>query len=96
MSAQGEFVFEAGNAPPAPAAHPLAKLIEEIGRVWSLPLGRAVHVDLQGSSMDELRGRMELAAAPDLPLDPRQPLRLRIGKVAFSSRQITGWAELAE
>ena len=96
MSAQGEFIFEPGAASPVPDAHPLAGLIGEISRGWSLPVGPQVRVDLAGEPIDELRGRLELAAPPDLPLDPRQPLRLRIGKVAFSSRQITGWAELAE
>jgi hypothetical protein len=96
MGSQGEFVFEAGDAPSEAVAHPLADLIGEISRIWSLPLGRNVRVDLAGESMDELRGRLELASAPDLPLDPRQPLMLRIGKVTFSSRQITGWAEIPE
>ncbi len=61
-----------------------------------MPLERKVRVDLAGESMDELRGRLELVRPPDLPLDPRQPLGLRIGAVTFSSRQITGWAELED
>lgn len=96
MSTQGEFRFETGDAQPAPFSHPLADLIAEAFRVWSLPLGRDVRIVLAGGSIDELRGRLELAAPPDLPLDPRQPLALRVGKVTFSSRQITGWAEVPE
>lgn len=94
MSRQGEFSFEAAPAEPDAPGHPLADLIDDVARTWSLPLGRRVRVDLAGESMDELRGFLELARAPDLPLDPRQALSLRIGKVVFSSRQVTGWAEI--
>lgn len=91
---QEEFLFADGPAPEFHSPHPLGDFLAEVGARWSLPLGREVRVDLAGDAISELRGRLELARAPDLPLDPRQPLSLRIGGVAFSSRQITAWTEL--
>ena len=58
---------------------------------WSLPIGQAILVKLNGHHFSELSGRLDLARAPDLPLDPRVPLALRIGTIEFSSRQIASW-----
>jgi len=49
-------------------------------------------VDLTGHQFSELQGRLELARAPELPLDRRATLTLRIGGIEFTSRQITTWA----
>jgi hypothetical protein len=45
-----------------------------------------------GENLPALDGRLELASAPDLPFDPRQPLNLRVRGYEFSSRAIAGWA----
>ena len=73
-------------------AAPLGDLRASISLLWRLPLGQRVHVDLRDSQMPWLKGRLELVHAPDLPLDPKQALALRIGPVEFSSRQIVAWA----
>lgn len=90
---QEEFLFADGPVPEFHPTHPLGDFIAEVAARWSLPLGRTVRVDLAGDSVTEIRGCLELAVAPDLPLDSRQPLTLRIGAVVFSSRQITAWRE---
>lgn len=92
---QEEFLFADGPVPELHPFDPLGPFIAEVGARWSLPLGRTVRVDLTGDSLSETQGRLELARAPDLPLDPREPLTLRIGPVVFSSRQITAWTEVA-
>jgi hypothetical protein len=73
-------------------ADPLGDLRERIGQLWDLPLGERVRLDLRDHQFPWLEGRLDLAQAPDLPLDPRQMLRLRIGAVEFSHRQIVAWA----
>ncbi len=71
---------------------PLGDLRERISVCWRLPLGQRVRVDLRDCELPWLQGRLELVQAPDLPLDPRQALVLRIGTIEFSSRQIVAWA----
>jgi hypothetical protein len=77
------------SLPAAPADPP--ELRAEIARVWSLPLGEQVEVSLRQDSLDTVSGVLELAAAPDFPWDPRQPLRLRVKGFVFDSRNIVRW-----
>ncbi len=74
---------------PAPGAPP--GLREEIARAWGLPLGERVEISLRGDSLDAVAGVLELAAAPDYPWNPRQPLRLRVNGYIFDSRAIARW-----
>ena len=92
MEAQDEFLFADG---PAPEPHPLdprAGFYEEVSALWEIPLGQRVHVALREHNLADLDGRLELARAPDLPLDRREVLALRIGTIEFSSRQIIAWS----
>ncbi len=73
---------------------PLGDLVADICRLWSLPIGDPVRVTLRNHSMPHLSGRLKLSRAPDLPLDPRELLHLRIGEFEFTSRQISSWAIL--
>ena len=89
---QLEFML-CGTASGAPElADPLGDLRERIAEGWGLPLGQRVKVELRDCNVPWLEGRLELARAPDLPLDHRQLLFLRIGTVEFSNRQIVAWA----
>ena len=92
MEAQPEFLFSDGPAPELPAFDPSAAFYAEVAALWEIPVGQIVRVDLAGHQFSELRGRLELARAPDLPLDRRQTLALHIAKVEFSSRQIAAWS----
>jgi hypothetical protein len=67
-------------------------LTDEVARAWGLPVGRWARVTLRGHAVDELTGLVQIEGLPDLPFDPRQPLRLRIGRESFTSRQVTGWS----
>lgn len=40
----------------------------------------------------EATGRLELARAPELPLNPREPLQLSVGGVVFLSTQVQAWS----
>jgi hypothetical protein len=71
--------------------HPQAALFTEIAATWEVPLGQNIRVTLSGHAFYELTGRLEIAAAPDLPLDRRHLLQLRIGEFTFTHRQITDW-----
>ena len=92
MEHQQEFSFSAGPASHLHPPDPRAQFYDEVAAAWHLPCGRMVRVDLKDHDLAGLQGLLELSRAPDLPLDPRQPLALRIGTVEFSSRQITGWS----
>lgn len=89
---QLEFLLVGAADGMAHLADPLGDLRERISVLWRLPLGQRVRVDLRDCELPWLQGRLELAQAPDLPLDPRQALVLRIGTIEFSSRQIVAWA----
>ncbi len=79
--------------PPLPGFTDLApSLTDELGAVWGLPLGQSVRVELRQHGMSGLLGILQVAGLPDLPLDRRRPLRLRIGQVEFTSTQIAAWA----
>ena len=92
MEYQSELLFGEGAAPAMHLPDPNSGFFAEVSAAWHLPVGQPVRVTLQSHSFDDLRGRLELARAPDLPLDFRQPLFLRIGTIEFSSRQIVAWS----
>jgi hypothetical protein len=73
---------------------PLGNFRAEVARAWNLPLGNRVRVDLRDCQFAWLEGRLELARSPDLPLNPRDPLSLRIGATEFTSRQVNAWSLL--
>lgn len=92
MEEQSHFLFADGPAPELHPPDPLADFYAEVATTWEIPLGQRVHVALHAHNLSELRGRLELARAPDLPLDRREKLALRIGTLEFSSRQIVSWS----
>ncbi len=77
---------------PAPAAPP--ELRDEIARAWGLPLGERVELSFRRGPLDAAAGVLELAAAPDYPWNPRQPLQLRVCGYIFDSRDIERWTRL--
>ncbi|MDI1249625.1 MAG: hypothetical protein PSV13_12240 [Lacunisphaera sp.] len=87
-----EFLLVGAADGMAHLADPLGDFRERVSSLWHLPLDQKVRVDLRDCEFPWLQGRLELAQAPDLPLDPRQSLGLRIGTIEFSSRQIIAWA----
>ena len=91
---QGEFLFAEGPASELHVPDPRSNFYAEIAALWQIPVGELAHVDLKGHNMSDLQGRIELARAPDLPLDRREALALRIGKIEFTSRQIVTWSLL--
>jgi hypothetical protein len=91
MAAQGEFLLADGVRPELHLAHPLDAMFQEIAAVWGLPVGRRVRLSVRDPALPELSGRLELIAAPDLPFNPREALRLRVSGVAFSSAEIAEW-----
>jgi hypothetical protein len=96
MDDQQEFLFASGDPPRLGTPMPGDPLVLDIARVWGLPIGKNVRARLKdGENLSLLDGRLELASAPDLPFDLRQPLSLRIRGYVFSNRMIAGWT-LAE
>ncbi len=92
MEAQEEFLFADGPAPELHLPDPLADFYAEVAAKWEIPLGQPVHIALREHQFADLQGRLELSRAPDLPLDRREALALRIGTIEFSSRQIVAWS----
>lgn len=92
MASQGEFLFADGPVPELHPPDPRAAFYEEVSAAWQIPVGQKVRVDLRGHNFSDLQGRLDLSRAPDLPLDPRQPLALRIGTIEFSSIQVAAWS----
>ena len=88
MDSQSEFILgeTVGEAPAVPS-----DICDEIAQIWGLPLGRVVTLRLLGQERIELRGRLELVKAPEYPWEKRQPLRLKVAGVVFSSREIESW-----
>ena len=91
---QNEFLFPYGPAPSIELPDPRAGFYSEVTQVWHLPLGQLVRVLLRGHDLMEISGRLELERAPDLPLNPKEPLHLSVGKVAFLSTQVQSWTLL--
>jgi hypothetical protein len=80
-------------APPLPGFADLAPtLTDELASVWGLPLGRKVRVELRNHSVAGLSGMLEVARLPDFPFDAKAPLSVRIGHVAFTSRELAAWS----
>ena len=79
---------------PAPAAAP--ELRDEIAQLWALPLGQRVEVCLRGrgATPSAATGTLELQSAPDYPWNPKQPLRLCVAGLEFSSRDIERWTKV--
>jgi hypothetical protein len=92
MESQQELLFADGPAPEMHPPDPRSGFYEEIATLWGIPVGQRVHVALREHSLSDLDGRLELARAPDLPLDRREALFLCIGTIEFSSRQIIAWS----
>jgi hypothetical protein len=88
---QGEFLFSDGPANDF-SSHPLEDFFQAVSVCWGLPVGLKIRARLKDSALPELTGRLELAQAPDLPLDPRQSLRLRLRGVDFCHRELASWA----
>jgi len=88
VDSQAEFILDetAGEAPAVPS-----DIRDEIAQIWGLPLGRCVVLSVRGQERIELRGRLELVVAPRYPWDRREPLRLKIAGVIFSSPEIGHW-----
>jgi hypothetical protein len=90
---QQEFLLSTGDSPQFGLPRCDDPLVSDITRVWGLPIGRKVRIHLKdGENLPLLDGILELASAPDLPFDARQPLNLRVRGYEFSSRAIAGWA----
>ena len=92
MERQSEFLFPDGPGPDLHLPDPRAGFYREVAEVWQLPLGECVRVLLRGHDLPEVSGRLELERAPDLPLNPREPLQLSVGVVAFLSTQVEAWS----
>jgi hypothetical protein len=95
MDDQKEFLFADGPSPQLGMPVSDDPLVSDIAKAWGLPIGSKVRICLKdGESLPVLDGKLELASAsaPDLPLDPRQPLNLQIRGYVFSSRAIASWS----
>ncbi len=92
MEHQGEFLFADGAAPELHVPDPRSGFYEEVSALWQIPVGQMVQVDLTGHNLSHLEGRLDLAHAPELPLNRREALALRIGTIEFSQRQVSAWS----
>lgn len=95
MPEQSEFLFADGAQPELHVAHPLDDFFQAVADLWSLPIGRKVRVNLRDPALPPLEGKLELQRAPDLPLNPRESLSLRVRGLNFTSAEIASWS-LAE
>lgn len=91
---QHEFLFADGPQPELHLAHPLDDLFVAIAGAWGVPVGRDVRLNLTNPALPELTGKLELVRAPDLHLDRREPLYLRLKGVLFTHREIANWTLL--
>lgn len=86
---QGEFLFSDEVQPEIGRPQSDDPLWRDIGREWGLPVGERVRVSFRtGENFPELVGRLEIAAAPDLPFSRHRPLRLRIRGYEFAHTAI--------
>jgi len=92
MDHQSEFLFPDGPNSDLHLPDPQAGFYREVAQRWHLPLGERVRVVLQGHDFPEAVGRLELERAPDLPLNPREPLHLSAGDITFLSTQVQAWS----
>ena len=94
MESQQDFRFPDGPAPDLHLPDPRSNLYADVAALWQIPVGQSVRVELTGHHFSGLRGRLELARAPDLPLERRETLALRIGGIELTHRQIAAWSLL--
>lgn len=91
MEKQPEFLFPEGPAASVELPDPRAGFYGEVAELWHLPLGQRVRVLLKSHDLPEVSGLLELERAPDLPLNPREPLQLSVGGIRFGSTQVNSW-----
>jgi hypothetical protein len=91
MESQAEFLYAEGPSPELAPPDPRAGFYREVAAIWGLPLGKRACVQLHHHDLPELTGRLELARAPDLPLNADEPLQLQIGRITFLSPQVQAW-----
>ena len=91
---QDEFLFADGPTQSLHLPHPMEDFFAEVAARWAVPLGQNVRIRLRDPGMPELCGRLELTQAPDLPLDTREILKLRLSGVDFSHRDLASWTLL--
>ena len=94
MENQNEFLFADGPVPDLLLPDPRSAFFSEVSAVWHLPLGQKIRVLLKGHDFPEVAGRLELARAPDFPLNVREPLHLSVGGITFLSTQVESWSLL--
>lgn len=71
---------------------PLPHLLDEIARIWSLPLGERAEITFRPAfPLPAISGLLELRTDPAYPWDARRPLALRIAGCDFTSRDIERW-----
>ncbi len=70
---------------------PLSDFFRDVSQAWDVPVGERVRLRLRDPSLPELSGKLRLARAPDLPLNPRQPLFLCLNGIEFTRREIASW-----
>ena len=86
---QEEFLFGEGDAVRLGLPLPDDPLVRDIGMEWGLPVGQRVRITFSpGESFRELSGRLEVAVAPELPLNRHRPLRLRVAGYEFDHTAI--------
>jgi hypothetical protein len=91
---QGEFDFDHGHENGLDnVAQILGEQRKKISRIYDVPLGRKVCVQLKTVDR-ELSGILALARAPAI-LDPRLPLALRIGHAEFLRSDIASCVIIA-
>lgn len=89
---QENFLFDENAFETSEAADPLSDFFAEVSQAWNLPIGQRVNLRLRDAALPQLSGKLKLARAPDLPLDPRQPLSLTLSGVEFTHREVASWS----
>ena len=92
---QESFLFDESGGTIEDTPDPLSDFFAELVKAWNIPLGERVRVRLRDAALPELTGKLKLARAPDLPLDPRQPLALCLCGIEFNHREIAAWSLLS-
>ncbi len=91
MGKQDEFLFCEGAEGRIGLPLPEDPLVRDIGTEWGLPVGQRVRITFHpGESFRELTGRLEVAVAPELPLNRHRSLRLRIAGYDFVHTTVAG------
>ena len=86
---QGEFLFCDGDEGRLGLPLPEDSLVRDIGAEWGLPVGQRVRIVFRGGeSLRDITGRLEIAAAPELPLNHHRLLRLRVAGYEFGNTAI--------